>query len=186
MSRIPINENQDTRGDPDPAATVGDPRTQTQDAEPGGDLQQLQGELDDLRTRLARVQADFQNSRRRLETDKEQAVQYANANLIKALLPVIDNFERALAVEPGKADATAILKGLQLVHDQLMAALQSNGVEIVAPEPGTPFDPAHQQALMQEPSDQYAEPTVTRLLQRGYMLHGRPLRPASVAVSKTG
>src|SRR5438105_13179116 len=117
MSRIPINDNEDTRGDADPAA--GDPRTQTQDAESsGGDLQQLQAELDDLRSRLARVQADFQNSRRRLETDKEQAVQYANASLIKALLPVIDNFERALAVEPETTDAKTILKGMQIVHDQ--------------------------------------------------------------------
>jgi molecular chaperone GrpE len=182
MSRIPIDDrDNDERLDQDgesPPAPAGQ-----DDAQSG--LDAAHAEADDLRTRLARVQADFQNARRRLEADKEQAVQYANANLIKTLLPVIDNFERALSVDAGKADATAILKGLQLVHDQLMAALQSNGVEVVAPQPGTPFDPAHQQALMQEPSDQYTSPTVTRLLQRGYMLHGRPLRPASVAVSKT-
>ena len=184
MSRIPINDSEsnetgeipsDPEGIDARAGAVGD----------GSDLQQLQTELDDLRTRLARVQADFQNSRRRLETDKEQAVQYSNANLIKALLPVIDNFERALAVDPARADAGSILKGLQLVHDQLMAALGANHVQIIGPEPGTPFDPSHHQALMQEPSDQYEEPTVTKLLQKGYALHDRTLRPASVAVSKT-
>src|SRR3954447_15998523 len=163
MSRIPIDDNQpadlagaedaDGRSTNDQAAGGG-----AGGAGAAGDLQQLQAELDDLRTRLARVQADFQTSRRRLEADKEQAVQYANANLIKALLPVIDNFERALAVDPGKTDAGSILKGLQLVHDQLRTALQSNGVEVVAPEPGTPFGPAHQQALMQEASEQYDEP----------------------------
>ena len=89
------------------------------------------------------------------------------------------------AVDANKADASSILKGLQLVHDQLLTALKSQNVEVIAPEPGTPFDPAHHQALMQEPSDQYKEPTVTQLLQKGYMLHGRTLRPASVAVSKT-
>ena len=184
MSRIPINDRDNEQGVDNDAAPEMQDDGAGADAG-GGDAGQVEAELTDLRTRLARVQADFQNARRRLEADKEQAVQYANANLIKTLLPVIDNFERALAVDAGKADATSILKGLQLVHDQLMAALQSNGVEVVAPEPGTPFDPAHQQALMQEASDQYSDPTVTRLLQRGYMLHGRPLRPASVAVSKT-
>jgi molecular chaperone GrpE len=179
MSRIPIDDSENNA-----TGDEREPRTGTQDAE-SNDLQQLQSELDDLRTRLARVQADFQNSRRRLEADKEQAVQYANANLIKALLPVIDNFERALAVDAGKADAASILKGLQLVHDQLMTVLGANAVEVVAPEPGTPFDPSHHQALMQEPSEQYEEPTVTKLLQKGYFLHDRPLRPASVAVSKT-
>src|SRR4051794_40811550 len=101
MSRIPINDRENEDGvDPDAAPDV----TDEPGAGAGGDARQLRAELDELRTRLARVQADFQNSRRRLEADKEQAVQYANANLIKALLPVIDNFERALAVEPGKAD----------------------------------------------------------------------------------
>jgi molecular chaperone GrpE len=148
------------------------------------DLEKVIAERDSLFDRLARATADYQNSRKRLEQDVEQRAQYANSTLIKSLLPVIDNFERALAVDPGKADAGSILKGLQLVHDQLMTVLKSQNVEVIAPEPGTPFDPAHHQALMQEPSDQYTEPTVTKLLQPGYALHGRTLRPASVAVSK--
>src|SRR5437762_14330332 len=149
------------------------------------ELDKVIAERDALFERLARATADYQNSRKRLEADLEQRAQYANSTLIKSLLPVIDNFERALAVDVNKADASSILKGLQLVHDQLLTALKSQNVEVIAPEPGTPFDPAHHQALMQEPSDQYKEPTVTQLLQKGYMLHGRTLRPASVAVSKT-
>ena len=149
------------------------------------DLGRLQQERDQLFEQLARVQADFRNAQRRLETDKQQAIQFANSKLITTLLPVIDNFERALSVDPAKTDAAAILKGLQIVHDQLINVLKQQNVEVIAPEAGAPFDPNQHQALMQQPSDQYAEPTVTQLLQKGYALQGRVLRPAAVAVSKT-
>src|SRR6478752_3864399 len=181
MSRIPIND--DDQNQTEDLADNG-----ADEAVPGTDsneLTKLRNERDQLYQSLARAQADFQNSRRRLEADKEQAVQYANSTLIKSLLPVIDNFERALAVDASKIDAGSIQKGLQLVHDQMMNVLKQNQVEEIAPQPGTPFDPNQHQALMQQPSDQYTEPTVTQLLQKGYALHGRTLRPAQVAVSKT-
>jgi molecular chaperone GrpE len=150
------------------------------------DVQRLQQERDELFDRLARATADFKNSMKRVENDMEQRAQYANSSLIKTLLPVIDNFERALAVDPNKADAGSILKGLQLVHDQWINALKQADVEEIAPKPGDPFDPAHHQAIMQQESDQYKDaPTVLQLLQKGYALHGRTLRPAQVAVSKT-
>jgi molecular chaperone GrpE len=150
------------------------------------DVSKLQAERDELFDRLARVTADYQNSRKRLEADMETRMQYANANLIKSLLPVIDNFERALAVDPAKSDAASILKGLQLVHDQWMTVLKSQLVEPIAPQPGDPFDPEHHQALMQQPDEKYTDqgPTVTQLLQKGYLLNDRVLRPAQVAVSK--
>src|SRR5205814_3601227 len=87
------------------------------------ELDKVIAERDALFERLARATADYQNSRKRLEADLEQRAQYANSTLIKSLLPVIDNFERALAVDANKADASSILKGLQLVHDQLLTAL---------------------------------------------------------------
>lgn len=143
----------------------------------------LRAERDDLFQKLARTQADFRNAQRRLEQDKEQAIQYANSGLIKALIPVLDNFDRALAVDPAKADVAAILKGLRLVQDQLAKALAAQGVEVENPEPGTPFDPTRHEALMHQPSDKYKEPTVVQALQKGYVMHGRTLRPAGVAVS---
>ena len=181
MSRIPINDD-DTNQTED---------LRNNDAEEGmpgtdsNELTKLRNERDQLYQSLARAQADFQNSRRRLEADKEQAVQYANSSLINSLLPVIDNFERALAVDASKTDAASIQKGLQLVHDQMLNVLKGQSVSEIAPQPGEPFDPTLHQALMQQPSDQYTEPTVTQLLQKGYALHGRTLRPAHVAVSKT-
>jgi molecular chaperone GrpE len=148
------------------------------------ELSKCRQERDELFARLARLTAEYQNSRRRLEADMEQRLQFANASLIKALIPVIDNFERALAVDPAATDAASLLKGLQLVHDQWLAVLKKENVQTIAPEPGTPFDPTQHEALIHQPSDQYDEPTVTQLLTKGYALHGRTLRPASVAVSQ--
>jgi molecular chaperone GrpE len=149
------------------------------------DLRKLQDERNSLFEQLARVQADFRNAQKRIEGEKIQAIQYANGKLISTLLPVIDNFERALEIDPAKVDAASVLKGLQIVYDQLMSALKQQHIEVIAPQPGTPFDPNCHQALMQQPDDRYTEPTVTQLLQKGYMLHDRVLRPAQVAVSKT-
>ncbi|HEX4053298.1 MAG TPA: nucleotide exchange factor GrpE [Tepidisphaeraceae bacterium] len=144
----------------------------------------LQQERDGLFDRLARTTADFQNARRRLEADKDQSVAFANSSLIKSLLPVMDNFERAVAVEAAAADAATILKGMQIVHDQWMTVLKSQFVEVIAPEPGTPFDPATMEALIHQPAEEFPPNSVTQLLQKGYSLHGRTLRPAQVAVSK--
>jgi molecular chaperone GrpE len=147
------------------------------------DVLKLQAERNDLFNKLARAQAEFQNSRRRLEADKEQAVQFANSSLIKSLLPVIDNFERALSMDPAKSDVQSLLKGMQIVHDQWLAELAKQTVQPIAPKAGEPFDPNTMQALMQQPSD-LPENHVTQLLQKGYTLHGRTLRPAQVAVSR--
>ena len=152
---------------------------------PPDEVTKLRAERDEYYQKLLRATADYRNSQRRLEQDKQQAVQYANSTLIKALLPVIDNFERALAVDPEKTDVPKLLQGMQMVHDELLSVLSKNDVEQVAPQAGEAFNPELHQALMQQPDEQYAEPTVTLLLQKGYTHHGRMLRPAGVAVSKT-
>jgi molecular chaperone GrpE len=174
----------------DELANLAEQEAQAALREPGGAAagsdDRLRAERDDLRDRLARVQADFANSRRRLESDFEQRMQYANSGLIKALLPVIDNFERALAVDATKTDAAAVLKGLQLVHDQMMDVLNKQHVEVIAPAAGEPFDPNRHEAVMQQPSAEHPDHSVLQTLQRGYALHGRTLRPASVIVSKEG
>ena len=148
------------------------------------EIARLQGERDELFNRLARATAEFQNARRRLEADKDQALQYANSSLIRSLLPVIDNFERALSIDPAKTDVAKLLKGMQIVHDQWLSELVKQQVELIAPEVGAPFEPGTMQALMQQPTDKYPENHVTQLLQQGYSHHGRVLRPAQVAVSK--
>lgn len=153
------------------------------------DLKKLQEERDGLFQRLARVTADFKNAQKRLEDDKKQAIEFANSHLITGLLPVIDNFERALSVDQGKTDVAAILRGMQMIHDQWIAVLRTQHVEQIAPAAGDRFNPALHQAIMQQRSDKYKdakEPVVTMLLQNGYIMRGRVLRPAHVAVNAIG
>lgn len=175
MARIDIDDNQPSEQDP---------AQDTADRKPGNqETEALRKERDELFDRLARATADFKNSQRRLEQDKEQALQFANSGLVKALLPVIDNFERALAVDPQTTDAAAVLKGMQIVQDQLAKLLKQQDVEIISPKPGDHFDPTRHEALMQQPSDKFKDHSVIQVLQKGYAMHGRTLRPASVIVS---
>ena len=138
----------------------------------------------DERDKLMYAVAESQNMRKRLESEKEQAVQFANQTLIRTLIPIIDNFERALAVDPAKTDAASVLKGLQLVHDQLMKELEKQNVELIDPKPGTPFDPTRHEALMEQPNPNLKPGSVAQALTKGYALKGRTLRPASVMIVK--
>src|SRR3954447_15450118 len=138
----------------------------------------------DERDKLMYAVAESQNMRKRLETEKEQAVQFANQTLIRTLIPIIDNFERALAVDPAKTDAASVLKGLQLVHDQLMKELEKQRVEVIDPKVGAPFDPTKHEALMQQEVPGGKPNTVAQAMTRGYALHGRTLRPVGVSVAK--
>src|SRR5215207_5289105 len=113
-----------------------------------------------------------------LQGEFDQRLQYANSSLIKSLIPVIDNFERALAQDQSKLDVASIMQGMQFVHDQWLNVLKQQQVEEIAPKEGEAFDPTKHEALIQQPTDKYEEPTVTQLLQKGYALHGRTLRPA--------
>lgn len=147
------------------------------------ELDALRAEKNAAYEKLARVQADFTNSRKRLETDFEQRLAFANQTLIEQLLPVIDNFDRALAQDPNKVDAATILKGITLVNDSFHGLLTKYGVEPIAPAAGDDFDPNLHQAIMQQASD-LPKGKVTLLLQKGFVMKGRVLRAAQVAVSK--
>jgi len=178
MSRIPIDDDNDTQ--PLESELEGEPNR----AEGDDDYAKLKADRDALYERLARATADFQNSRKRLQAESDQRAQYANSTLIKSLLPVIDNFERALAQDPSKTDAASLLKGMQIVHDQWLNVLRQQQVQEIDPKPGEPFDPTRHEALMQQPSAEHPDGSVTQTLQKGYALHDRTLRPAQVAVGR--
>ncbi|MEM8873320.1 MAG: nucleotide exchange factor GrpE [Planctomycetota bacterium] len=152
------------------------------EADPAAEIERLQAELAAFREKFARVQADFQNANRRMERDNAQRLGIAVGAFVKELLPVIDNLERALQVDPD-APASQVLGGVQATLDSFLQTLGKQQVERIAPEPGTPFDHNEHEALMQQPTDEYDEPTVTQLLQAGYRHAGRTIRPAQVAVS---
>lgn len=191
MTRIPIDDDNPEQAN---AASAADEQAEElfepdpdAPASPDDEVAKLKAERDDYYNRLARTTADFKNTQKRLQDEFDSRVKYANQSLIKELLPVIDNFERALAVDPEKVDAKRILTGLQLVHDQWLAVLKQSKVEEIAPKAGDPFDPTKHEALMQQDAPpEYAGKgtTVLNLFQKGYALHGRTLRPAQVVVSK--
>jgi molecular chaperone GrpE len=188
MTRIPINDENDAQAqdeDANPAPAPIDDAVQQDTV--AADVERLQAERDDLFQRLARATADFKNTQKRLQSEADQRVQYANQSLIKSLLPVIDNFERALAQDASKVDAASILRGMQIVHDQWLNVLKQQQVDEIAPKPGDPFEPARHEALMEQDAPQYAGQgqRVVQTLQKGYSLGDRVLRPAQVAVSRT-
>jgi molecular chaperone GrpE len=179
MTRIPIDDDQ-----PDETQTDESTPAPEDEASDTNEILKLRSERDQLFERLARATAEYKNSQKRIEAEFDSRIQYANTSLIKSILPTIDNFERALSQDATKVDAATILKGMQIVHDQLMSVLKSQKVEEIAAKPGELFDPTKHEALMQQPSDQYTEPTVTQLLEKGYVMNGRTIRTAKVAVSK--
>ncbi len=144
------------------------------------ELQRLRAERDSLLDRLARAQAEFENARRRAGKEQQDFREFAAADAIKALLPVIDSFERALH---GKSDAADFRSGVELIYKQLQDALAKLGVRPV-PTVGEPFDPHYHEAIEMVETTDAADHEVLEELQRGYKLKDRLLRPAMVKVAK--
>jgi molecular chaperone GrpE len=146
----------------------------------GAELQKLKAERDSLLDRLARAQAEFENARRRATKEQQDFRDYAAADAIKSLLPVMDSLERALQV---KADPGDLRNGVELIYKQLQDALAKLGVRAI-PAKGEQFDPhVHEAIEMVETSDA-PDHEVIEELQRGYKIKDRLLRPAMVKVAK--
>jgi len=133
--------------------------------------------------RFLRAQADFENFRRRARQEKEEFTKYASAKLIEQLLPVVDNFERALAASKDNKDYDALIKGVDMIYRQLEQALAAEGLAPIE-SVGKPFNPEFHQAIMQVESEEHEEGIVVEELMKGYMLKEKVLRPAMVKVSK--
>ncbi|MCL2766271.1 MAG: nucleotide exchange factor GrpE [Peptococcaceae bacterium] len=129
---------------------------------------------------LARVQADYDNFKRRTRQEKEDFFKYASEQLMVALLPVLDNFDRAMAAEGG--DVEDFKAGVEMIHRQLWDVLRDEGL-VSVPTVGEMFDPMVHEAVMQEASDEYQENTVIAEFQRGYLLKEKLIRVAMVKVS---
>lgn len=145
-------------------------------------IEVLETEVKESKDRILRVQADYDNFRRRTKIDKEAAAKYRAQNIIEEIIPAIDNFDRALGVKVESEDAKALLKGMEMVYRQLTDALKGEGLEIIETV-GQSFDPHCHQAVMQVETDEFEVNHVVEELQKGYKLKDRVIRPAMVKVN---
>jgi molecular chaperone GrpE len=156
----------------------------TQSAETGprdAELLKLKAERDSLVDRLARLQAEFENARKRAAREQQDFREYAVADAIKPLLPVLDSFERALQSAPEKSEFRG---GVELIYKQLQDALAKLGVQPIAAK-GEQFDPHIHEAIEMVDTDKANDHEVLEELQRGYKLKDRLLRPAMVKVARS-
>lgn len=131
-----------------------------------------------------RSTADLENVKKRLEREKDSIIKFANEDLVKDLLPVLDNIERALDhTGVDNSDQEGILEGIRLIHQSLKSVLEKFGVKPVTAL-SEKFDPVYHEAVMQEEDPDVEDGTVLKEVQRGYLLKNRLLRPAMVVVSK--
>jgi len=138
-------------------------------------------EKNDLMDRLLRRQAEFDNFRRRAERERADFLEYANADAVRAILPILDDFERALKVEcSGKEYA----RGMELIYQRLLEALKKLGLEPISAK-GLKFDPNLHHAVDMVETDDVEDHVILDEYQQGYNFRGRPLRPAMVKVAVT-
>lgn len=147
---------------------------------------ELTAQLEKEKERVLRLSAELENYKKRMENELKQFKKYANESLLKQLLTVIDNFERAIASTENESnsESNGLLEGIKMTHDEILKLLKTFSVEPVKAE-GEPFDPAYHQAVTQEETDEHPENTVVRELQKGYLMHDRLIRPSMVVVSKS-
>ncbi len=149
-------------------------------------LEAALAEAADYKDKYLRAHADFENSKKRLEKDKMNAVSYANESFAKDILTVMDSFENALASMEGSEDSSEVLEkmkeGVNLTHEQLKKILEKNHIKEVACD--GEFDPEVHQAIMQVESDAHETGDIVQVMQKGYTIKDRVLRPAMVSTCK--
>ena len=156
-----------------------DPQQQQDETQPD-QLEELRRERDALQDRLLRTAAEFDNYRKRLDRERRDLADHTAGEVIKDLLPIIDNLERAL--QASEQD-DPLRKGVELIHKQMLEMLRKRGVTPIEAL-GADFDPNVHEAVTHEESDQHREGEVMEELQRGYKVADRLLRPAMVKVAK--
>ena len=146
-------------------------------------IAELEAKLEDADNRYLRLQADFDNFRRRSRIELEASAKYRAQSVITDLLPAIDNFERAMKMEGDNDQAKSLMQGVEMVYRSLLDALKNEGVEVIEAV-GKEFDPHLHQAVMQAEDGNYGSNIVVEEFQKGYMLKDRVIRPAMVKVNQ--
>ncbi|AZU65067.1 nucleotide exchange factor GrpE [Neobacillus mesonae] len=160
------------------------------EANAGEQLEELQKEIGQLKSKLEeadnrnlRLQADFDNFRRRTRLDQEAAEKYRAQNVVTDLLSVLDNFERALQIEADNEQTKSLLQGMDMVYRGLLEALKKEGLEPIEAV-GKEFDPHQHHAVMQGEDGNFGPNTVIEEFQKGYLLKDRVIRPSMVKVNQ--
>jgi molecular chaperone GrpE len=146
-------------------------------------LKEKDNELTEYVDTLQRLHAEFENFKKRIVKEQNKFIYMANKDLIKKLLPIIDNFERAINSKKNKDEVKKIIDGINIIYNEFGQILKKEGVKELYPK-GEMFDPRYHDAIMQVESDKYEEGIVLEVLQKGYLLNDNLLRPATVKVSK--
>lgn len=142
----------------------------------------LEQKLEETTNRVLRMQADYDNFRRRTQKEKESAAKYRSQILAEKLIPALDNFERGMMIDAQSEETKSLLQGMEIVYRQFKEALAEEGIEPIE-SVGQPFDPHRHQAIMQTESDEFESNVVVEEMQKGYMLKDRVIRPAMVKVN---
>jgi molecular chaperone GrpE len=142
----------------------------------------LEQERDEFRTLLQRTRADFENYQKRAQREASQERRYWHGSLALDLLPILDNFERAVTAAKQAGETGPLVQGVAMVQSQILDVLRRHGITRIEAQ-GQPFDPNLHQAVMQQPSKEQPPNTVLQVLEQGFMLHDRVLRPARVVVA---
>ena len=146
-------------------------------------IDELQREKDELFAKLQRVSADYDNLQKRTSKQIADTIGYEKEKIIKTLLPVLDNFEHSLQNAHQAENFDVLLKGIQIIYDQMLDILKSHNVEQIKAF-GELFDPALHEAMMQKTEPEQQENIVLEEFQKGYKLNGRVIRPSKVIVNK--
>jgi molecular chaperone GrpE len=147
------------------------------------DADEIQRQRDDYYDRLLRKTAEFDNYRKRVDRDRQSMAEAASADLVRDLIPLVDDLERALKVDPGDEGADAYRRGVELIHRQLLEVLRKRGVRPIEAL-GADFDPHFHEAVSHEMAEGRRDGEVIEEFARGYMLGDRLIRPSMVKVAK--
>lgn len=146
-------------------------------------LKVLEEEVNTWKTDYYKVFADMENLKRRLQNEHANTMKFMMQSFIEQLLPVVDNFERSLAVENPSKEIENFLKGYEMIYNQLMQVIEAQGVEVIKTD-GEEFDPNYHQAVMTVKDDNFKSNMIVEELQKGYKLKDRVIRASLVKVSE--
>lgn len=146
-------------------------------------LKEKAAKVDESLDKMLRLQADYENRKKRQDKEKLDFLRFANENLITELLRVMDDFERAIDSAKNSNDAKVLLEGLEMVRHDFQDIMEENGLKVIDPK-GQPFDPEKHEAIEHIEDDGHPANTALEVMRKGYELNGKILRPAAVKVSK--